>query len=245
VSDEKSIYDVEMPVIVPGVYGNCSIEESEDSGAYVLRYRGIQWMATDKEFVSAKDLLYSQFELAYGDVLITGLGFGILAKALAQKESVKSVTVLELNKEVIYAFLGSNEPDPKITLIEADASTFESETKYDCLLPDHYELQGVDWSLNDMRDMQKRIKHDVYWPWGIEELFFVKMYPRARYSLSSKMLFETYKEEIPVKWREFVQEHLDNHPTLADISEEKLVEYLKKHAAHHYDNKTQKSDWSF
>lgn len=243
-STDKSIYDVEMPVVVPGTYGNCTIERSEDLGVYTLRHRGIQWMATDGEFISARDLLHSQYDLAYGDVLITGLGFGILAKALAQKESVKSVTVLELNSEVINAFLEHNELDQKITIVEADASTFVSEDKYDCLLPDHYELQGIEWTLNDMNNMAKRIDHDVYWPWGIEEIFLMKTYPRAKYSLSSEMLFKTYREEIPVKWKQFIEETLDGHPTLATISEEKLFEYLEKHATHHYDSKTKKSEWS-
>lgn len=239
---EKSIYDVEMPVIVPGAYGNCTIEYSEGKG-YILRHRGIQWMGTDKEFSAPKDTFYSQYDLAYGDVLLTGLGFGILAKALTQKTSVTSVTVVELYKEVIDAFMAHNELDPKITIIEADASTYSSDRKYDCLLPDHYELQGVDWVVADMRDIAKRINHDLYWPWSIEEIFFMKMYPKQQYPLSSSALFETHKEDIPNKWGQFIKESLESPKNFPKLSNEKLLEYLEKHAIYYYDSQINKTDW--
>lgn len=38
---------------------------------------------------------------AEGDVLIAGLGIGMLPAALAEKEDVKSITIIELNQEVI------------------------------------------------------------------------------------------------------------------------------------------------
>jgi hypothetical protein len=241
VSAEKSIYDVDMPVIIPGSYGDCTIDYIKEEEKFVLRHKGIQWMASDESFLEPKDTFYSQYDLAYGDVLLSGLGFGILPKALSQKTSVQSVTVIEINKDIIDAFLKNNKVDSKITIIEADASTYVSDKKYDCLLPDHYELQGVDWTLADMKGMAKRISHDVYWPWSIEEIFLIKTYPKKSYSSET---LELYKEEIPVKWREFIAEHLNSHPTLTDISNENLFKYLEKHAKYYYDSKYGPADWA-
>jgi hypothetical protein len=239
---DLSIYDTEMPRIVAGVYDDCTVEYTKNS-EYVLRHKGIQWMKIDSDFVHPKDTFYSQYDLAYGDVLLTGLGFGILAKALAQKESVSSITVIELNAGVISCFLQHNKLDPKITIVEADASTYVTNKKYDCLLPDHYELQGLEWTLADMKDIAKRINHDLYWPWSIEEIFFRKVYPKQEYPIGAQKLIDTYKKEIPAKWEQFIEENLQNTKTLAKLDDKKLLEYLKKHAIHYYDIHVDKNEW--
>lgn len=240
---KKSIYDAEMPLIVAGVSGDTSIEYSDATETFILRHKGIQWMGSDKYFICSKDLLHSQYEVAYGDVLITGLGFGILTKALAKKPGVSSVTVLELNQDVIDMYLASNELEDNVTIIQADASTYQSDKKYDCLLPDHYELQGIDWVISDMRDLAKRIKHDVYWPWSIEEIFLIKTYPREHFNLKFSDLLEQKKDEIPQKWRDFIANNLDSHQTLMSIDDETLFEYLQKHAIYYYDRRLDKTDW--
>lgn len=242
---KKSIYDVEMPVIVPGTYGDVEIEYDEEIGHYNLLHKGISWMGTDKDFISAKDLMHSQYDQAYGDVLLTGLGFGILAKAVAQKEGVNSVTVLELNKDVIDAYLAHNQLDHNMRIIQADASTYTTDKKYDCLLPDHYELQTLKWVLKDMREIAKRVPHDTYWPWSIEEIFLMKTYSREAHPAAWEEILATYKHEIRDKWDEFIVESMDGHHTLLGVSDEKLIEYLGKQAHHYYDMKLNRTDWGF
>lgn len=238
-----SIYDSEMPVIVPGKYGDIDIEYFDDIESYILSQNGVQWIKTDKYFIVSKDLLHSQYDLAYGDVLVTGLGFGIIAKALANKQIVSSVTVLELNRDVIDAYIANNILEPNVKIIQADASTYVTDKKYDCLLPDHYELQPMSWILKDMKTIAKNIPNDVYWPWGIEEMFFIKVYPKKQINLSSKEFLEKYKEEIPVKWKEFVVNNLDSQSTLLNLNEEKLFEYLEKYAPYYYDSDEEPLDW--
>ena len=66
--------------------------------------------------------------VANGDILIAGLGIGMLPAALAQKDDVKSITIIELDSEII----GLIEPlirkyvpnNDKIKIIHADAYTY-------------------------------------------------------------------------------------------------------------------------
>jgi hypothetical protein len=224
-----SIYRVEMPNIVPGSYGDTRIEYY--SGGYYLYQKEVQWMATDDNFVHPKDVFYSQYDLAYGDVLLTGLGFGIITKALSEKPEVTSVTVLEIDQNVIDAFLLNNVVNDKVTIILADACTYSSEVKYDCLLPDHYELQSSEWMLEDMNRLSREIKHDVYWPWNIEQIFLQKTYPRIAYEKSD--MSEHYSK-IPKKWRAFILENLPSSPSLAQLDDETIITYVSKYIKYFY-----------
>jgi hypothetical protein len=239
-----SIYDAEMPNIVPGIYGEAEIEYIESEETYKLSHKGVPWMGTDKHFISGRDLMYSQYDLAYGDVLITGLGFGILAKALCQKPEVTSVTVVELNEDVIDAYLAHNKIEEKLTIVLDDASYYTTSKKFDCVLPDHYELQTLNWTIRDMNKMAERIKHKVFWPWSIEEIFLMKMYPKDIYRQTSIQFFETYGPELPQKWSEFVTTYFGGNSYLSSISDAKLLEYLGKFAPYYYDRDIKQTDWA-
>lgn len=229
-----------MPKIVSGSYGDVDIYYSDSEQAHYMRHKGILWMSTDKDFMHSRNTLYSQYDLAYGRVLLTGLGFGILAKALSEKPEVTSVTVIELNQDVIDAFLLHNTLNSKVTIVLGDASTFSSDIKYDCVLPDHYETQGFDWRIKDMNSLAKRIRHDVYWPWSIEELFLYKVYPQSEYKHLSQTdnkftELEGNRVEVPQKWRLFISEYFPNIPSLSEIEDEKLLAYIEKYAQYYFE----------
>lgn len=228
---EKTI----MPNIVPGTYGKAKIFESKDGLSYFLHYDGTQWMGTYKDFSDSFDNLYSQYDLAYGNVLITGLGFGIIAMALAQKESVKSVTVIEKEKDIIDAFLQSNELNKKIKIINADATTYESDQHYDCLLPDHYELQPIEWKIKDMNSLANRISHDVFWPWSIESIFFKTIYPAQVYGNVANTIYKEYSKNFYKEWQSFINKHFQSNKSLLGISEKSLMIYLSKYIKYCYD----------
>lgn len=232
---QKSIYEAETPVIVPGIYGNAEIEYLPELRRYTLTCNGVSWMETDQDFMHTRETMYAQYDLAYGDVLVTGLGFGILATAIASKEEVTSVTVLELSEDVIRAFVENNQVSDKLKIIQADATKYISDTQYDCLLPDHYELQNYKWRVKDMNRLAEAIPHKDFWPWSIEEIFLKNSYPRYEVECSSEELFEKYGEEIPAKWREFIQTTFNGHQTLMSIDDVKLIGYLKRAAKYYYD----------
>jgi hypothetical protein len=241
-TDSLSIYDTEPPKIVPGTYGEVEIRLIQNDTAYVLERSGIPWMCTDVSFSACRDSLYSQYDLAYGDVLITGLGFGILLKALSQKPEVSSVTVVEIEDEVINAFLANNTINSKVSIVSGNASTYISDQKYDCLLPDHYETQTMEWRIKDMNNIANRIEHDVFWPWSIEEIFLEKTYPRYHYDTPGKEkvlhTLESVMAEDPGilhgKWKAFIDKDFSSNQSLLSIDPTKLSIYVQKYAKDYY-----------
>jgi len=237
-----SIYDIEMPKIVPGTYGNIDILLIQNDTSYLLERQGIPWMCTDIHCSYAKDASYSQYDLAYGSVFVTGLGFGILAKALSEKPEVTKVTVLEIEQDVIDAFLLHNTLNSKVSIVQGDATTYTSDIKYDCLLPDHYESQSMSWRIKDMNDIAKRVKHDVFWPWSIEEMFLEHTYPRYQYTTSEKnesiYSLDSIVEEDPAilhsKWSAFIDKNFGGNQSLLALSPDKLAIYLEKFAKYYY-----------
>jgi spermidine synthase len=75
---------------------------------YRLLNKGNQWMMFDKYTNKELKEFYSQYDMAYGDVLVSGLGFGALSCWLASKPEVTSVTVLEISQDVYDIFLMNN-----------------------------------------------------------------------------------------------------------------------------------------
>lgn len=82
---------------------------------------GTLWM-TDAEFECMTNLRV--VEWAAGDVLIAGLGIGLILQPLLDSPDVKSVTVLERSADVI-ALVGPRYEHPKLTIVEADAYTWK------------------------------------------------------------------------------------------------------------------------
>lgn len=77
---------------------------------------------------------------AFGKVLIAGLGIGMVPAALAHKEDVESITILEIDQEIIdliEPLMRKYIPNQdKITIIKADALTYPETydgEKYDCV----------------------------------------------------------------------------------------------------------------
>ena len=57
---------------------------------------------------------------AKGNVLINGLGLGVVLKAVLQQPEVESVTVIEISEDVI-KLVAPYFTDPRVTIVQADA----------------------------------------------------------------------------------------------------------------------------
>ena len=105
-----------------------------------LRYKGglKDVLMSDTHFEALTNL--DAIREAKGDVLIFGLGLGLILKPIAAKPTVKSITVVEINKEIITA-VAPHYPDPKITVIEGDAYNWAPppRTRYDYI---YYDIWG-------------------------------------------------------------------------------------------------------
>jgi hypothetical protein len=145
-------------------YGNAEIKEV--NGGYSLCYEGKQWMTMNKRHnIQAKEL-YSSYDQAYGDVVLSGLGFGLLALWIAQKPEVTSVRVYEKHLDIISLFVMNNGFNPKIILSNNDIDTVA--TKCDCLFLDHYEFEETNHRLANMAQIASKIEHTVFWAWALE-----------------------------------------------------------------------------
>lgn len=214
--DESTVPDFK---IKEASIGNVDIVYMGDS--YVLYNNMKQWMVLDTSAThnSVKEL-YSSYDQAHGDVLVTGLGFGLVALWLCNKPEVKSVTVLEISEEVIALFKSANEVPDKLTILNTDALTFETDDYYDCILLDHYETQDMDWRIANMRDICERIKHESFWAWSLEQAYILKTIGSEDESI--------FKDgnNLGIRWQEFAKEYFPNEKALLKISDATINEYV-------------------
>ena len=120
---------------------------------------------------------YACYDLAYGDILITGLGFGMLATWLAAKPGVTSVKVIEFSQEVIDLFTSSNPIDDKITIELGDAKTYTTNDKFDCIFLDHFPDHSDKPIYEEILEISKNIpNHNVLWFWSLEKWYLQDYY---------------------------------------------------------------------
>lgn len=73
---------------------------------------------------------------AHGNVLIGGLGIGLILLAIQDKDNVEQVTVVEKNADVI-ELVGKQLPlNHKVTIVNADVFEYEPEAKYNTIYMD-------------------------------------------------------------------------------------------------------------
>lgn len=75
---------------------------------------------------------------AKGSVLMNGLGLGMALTAILKKPEVVEVTVVEVSPEVITLVAPTFASDPRVTIVQADAFTFQPPRgkRYDCVWHD-------------------------------------------------------------------------------------------------------------
>jgi hypothetical protein len=216
--------------IVPGVSGDIIISNSsEETNMFYLHKKNKQLMALDTKTNREIKELYSSYDLAYGNVLVSGLGFGILPLWVASKPEVKSVKVIECSQDVINLFLESNTLPKNMTIQLGDISTFESNEKYDCILLDHFQdhLPENKWysNLEDIKTISANIpNHNLIWGWSIEHMFLSK-----KFGITFEQLFidpiDLRQFNLYLKWLEFIDKDV-NVMTLPSLSKNKLTEYV-------------------
>lgn len=167
------------PSTIPPIYikpvksGNFEIKEFPGP-QFELWVKDEKWMNITPIHNETIKQMYSHYDIAYGNVLVTGLGFGIASLWIASKASVRHVTVVERSPEVIEAFLASNEKPDNMTIICQDANEFTSDQHFDCILSDHFENEGFQTIIDSMNALVKRVpNHDVVWFWPLEHIYSV------------------------------------------------------------------------
>lgn len=98
---------------------------------------------------------------AHGDVLIGGLGIGMIIMAIQYHEKVRSITVIEKNQEVIDLVASQLSFNPKVRIIKADVFTWKPEKgqRFDCIYMDIWNTISVDVYHNEMKPLKRKYGH--------------------------------------------------------------------------------------
>lgn len=96
--------------------------------------------------------------LAHGDVLIGGLGIGMIVLPIMEKENVRTITILEKNQEVIDIISTQLNFNGKVKIVQADVFTWEPAdgTCYDCIYLDIWPYINNEIYHQEMKPLKER-----------------------------------------------------------------------------------------
>ena len=105
----------------------------------------------------------SAYYAARGNVLINGLGLGVIAGAVLNKDGVDHVTVIEIDADVI-ALVGPHYACNRLTIINADAFTYKPPkgARYDMVWHDVWDTICAD-NLPEMTKLKRRYGRRADW----------------------------------------------------------------------------------
>lgn len=138
---------------------------------FMLKVDGLQWCILQDNCKEIRQL-FAEINFAYGDVVTTGLGFGLVQTILLQKKEVRSITVYEKSVDVIDIFketcAQSNFDISRLNIINDDADNMRN-VDCDCLLMDHYERKHQPtWEIIDSaRKLASNNNAKHVWFWSI------------------------------------------------------------------------------
>ena len=216
--------------IQPGVSGDIKIFcHSKEPWIYYLHQGNHQLMMIDFRTNREIKELYPSYDLAYGDVLISGLGFGILALWLANKPKVKSVKVIEKSQNVVDLFLKCNQLPDNVSIELADISTYKSDAVYDCILldhfPDHLPNNKQHLTIEGTKQICLNIpNHTLVWSFFIEYIYLNKYFNLTWDDLVFNPV-DLNQYDLYSKWSEYIDQDIII-PTFPKLTKEKLIEYI-------------------
>lgn len=95
---------------------------------------------------------------ANGDVLIGGLGLGMIILAIQDKENVSSITVVERSQDVIDAVAHQLPLNNNVKIICDNVFTYKPSSKYDCIYMDIWSYVNED-IYKEMCALKRRYGH--------------------------------------------------------------------------------------
>ena len=98
---------------------------------------------------------------AYGDVLICGLGIGMVILPLLENEKIKSITVLEKYQDVIGCVLPQIEKydtEKKLKVIHQDCFDFTTKDKFDTIFIDIWAYINSDIYKKEMQPLKRKYR---------------------------------------------------------------------------------------
>ena len=170
--------------------------------------------------------LYSSYDLGYGNILKSGLGFGVLPLWLSKKDTVKSIKIIEISQSVVDIFLENNDLPQNVTIEIGDIEDYKTNEKYDCILLDHYENAPVQWRLRSIKNIAKNVpNHDILWIWSMEDLYLKTCYNTEPYRENTSIIQQT---DFSDKW-DYFKNNIIEVKTVPDV-QNKINEYIYTYA---------------
>lgn len=148
---------------------NLHFEVKKNNDTYFLYVDGNQWMMFNETNHMQACQVFSHYYIANGDVLVTGLGFGIRENWILNNPNVKSLTIIEKNQKIIdYNKKINPHLFEKAEVILCDAINFKTTKKYDTLLLDHWEFETMSHIIKDVKKICDNIECTNMWFWHLE-----------------------------------------------------------------------------
>lgn len=98
---------------------------------------------------------------AHGDVLIGGLGIGLIVLAIQDKEAVNTITILEKNEEVIELVKNQLPLNEKVQIVNADAFTYKPKMKYNTIYMDIWNYINEDLYQEEMKPLIAKYRRSL------------------------------------------------------------------------------------
>lgn len=97
---------------------------------------------------------------AHGDVLIGGLGIGMIIMAIQDKLEVNTITVLENNKDVIEAVASQLPFNDKVRILNEDVFTWKPDKKFNCSYMDIWFYPDEN-AYEEMKKLKRKYGHSL------------------------------------------------------------------------------------
>lgn len=157
------------PVLLRGYFSG--LQPGPDTNWVLMENKRIWMSVTPMELESQSHHSVA----AKGKVLIGGFGLGVLAWNVANKSNVKSITVIEMNPEIIdianrlLDLPGWENLKSKLTIVEADMLAYKDQTtRFDYALLDIWPDLGQMSLRPDLQRIARNVKAKEYAAWGME-----------------------------------------------------------------------------
>ena len=126
------------------------------TGRYVRLIHGSECVMSDTPMEKKTNREF--VENAHGNVLIGGLGIGLILLAMQDKEDVKKITVVEKNKEVI-ELVGNQLPlNSKVNIVNDDVFEYKPLFKYNTIYMDIWNYINEDVYNEQMKPLISRYR---------------------------------------------------------------------------------------
>lgn len=234
--------DLFMPTYEEGRWHNWEIKKaklSHDHGYYsgtwmaenlsvLVRHKPDQgpgaetWMSPSPHEIESQELGCRH---AYGHMVVMGLGLGWVAVNAALNPRVDTVTVIEIDPDVI-ALINElellaqipEEAREKIDIIQADALKWRPRFPRDFLYADIWQKLGEACVLTQMQQMQENIQADQIYFWGQELTIYneINAKSQGRPLLNEEIVTSCVQKEmglpliIPEGYAGMIQKVVDN-----------------------------------